>query len=311
MVSMRKRLRYALAAVLTVLAVIFVVLLIQYFSGHPLAVLSPKGTIALQERHLILTATLLMLIVVVPVFILTGSIAWKFRANNEEAKYTPDWDHHNGLEFIWWAVPTIIITILAVITWQSSHALDPFKPLASDKQPITIQVIALQWRWLFIYPDQNIASLNFVEFPENTPVHFVITSDAPMNSFWIPELGGQVYAMAGMATQLHLMADGVGAYNGVSANISGAGFADMKFIAKSASVQDFGNWVESVRQSPSVLTQQIYNQLAQPIDDPSIVYYASSQSNLFNTVINKFMVPPVSSANTATIKTASANYGSR
>src|SRR5476649_775967 len=179
---------------------------------HTIAVLSPKGQIADKERHLIILATLLMLIVVVPVYVMMFVIAWKYREGNTKARYTPDWDHSNGLEFLWWAIPMAIIAVLSVITFKSSHELDPFKALSSTKPPITIQVVALQWKWLFIYPNQNIASVNYFRMPANTPVDFEITADSPMNSFWIPQLGGQIYAMPGMSTELHLMADGVGKY---------------------------------------------------------------------------------------------------
>ena len=192
--------------------------------GHTIDVLVPKGTIAKKELDLLVTATLLMLIVVIPVFVLTFTIAWKYRASNTKAKYTPDWDHNRAIETVWWAIPFVLILILSVITWQSSHELDPFKPLASSKQPITIQVVALQWKWLFIYPEQHIATVNYVQFPVDTPVNFVITSDAPMNSFWIPQLGGQIYAMAGMSTQLHLMATDPGSYNGSSVTPQRTGF---------------------------------------------------------------------------------------
>jgi len=182
-----------------------VLLVAGYLHGHSIAVLNPQGFIANKERGLIVTITLLMLIVVIPVFALTFAIAWKYREGNTAARYSPEWDHNRWVEAVWWAVPLVLITVISMISWSSSHELDPFRPLRSANPPITIQVVALQWKWLFIYPDQNIATVNFVQFPANTPVDFQITSDAPMNSFWIPQLGGQIYAMAGMSTQLHLM----------------------------------------------------------------------------------------------------------
>ena len=162
-----------------------------------------------------------------------------------KAKHAPDWEHNYIAEYCWWGVPIVIIVILAVTTWKSSHDLNPFKPIESEKKPLAIQVVALHWKWLFIYPEQGIATVNFVQFPEKTPINFEITSDAPMNSFWIPQLGGQIYAMPAMRSKLHLIANEIGSFRGVSANISGKGFAGMTFTAKSSSEEDFDAWVQS------------------------------------------------------------------
>ena len=262
-----------------------------YFQNHTPAVLAPRGIIAAKERNLILVSTLLMLLVVIPVFIMTAVIAWKYNDKKTSTRYTPDWDHSPVLEFLWWAIPGVIILALAVITWNSSHDLDPFKPIVSNKPPITIQVVALQWKWLFIYPQQNIASLNIVQFPKQTPINFEVTADAPMNSFWIPQLGGQIYAMPGMSTQLHLMADSEGSYRGASANISGRGFASMNFIAKSTSADDFNNWVQLVKQTKNNLSLNAYDSLAKPTQNNPLAYYSSSQEGLYNRIVMKYMVP--------------------
>jgi cytochrome o ubiquinol oxidase subunit 2 len=262
-------------------------------NGPTVAVLNPQGVIAAKERSLIITATLLMLIVVIPVYVLTFLIVWKYREGNKKAKYTPDWDRHAGLEFAWWAIPGIIIAILAVITWHSSHTLDPFRPLASNKRPLTVQVVALQWKWLFIYPEQNIASINYLQIPAQTPINFQITSDAPMNSFWIPQLGGQVYAMSGMSTHLNLMADGLGTYRGVSANISGEGFAGMNFTVNSSTPEGFDQWVRVAHSSSKALSLSEYNKLARPSLDNPVAYYASSEQNLYGKVIGKFLGPVI------------------
>jgi cytochrome o ubiquinol oxidase subunit 2 len=259
--------------------------------GHPIAVLNPSGPIAKQELDLLVTATLLMLIVVVPVFVLTFMIAWKYRATNTKATYAPDWDHSRIAETTWWAVPFLLILVLSVITWRSSHDLDPFKPLASAKAPVTIQVVALQWKWLFIYPEQRIATVNFVQLPVDTPVNFVITSDAPMNSFWIPQLGGQIYAMAGMSTRLHLMATATGSYNGSSANLSGRGFSGMKFIAKASTQTDFDTWVSTVKKSPQVLDAAQYTKLALPSENNTASAYSLAQADLYDGVVMKYMKP--------------------
>jgi cytochrome o ubiquinol oxidase subunit 2 len=186
----------------------------------------------------------------------------------------------------------VIIVILAVITWRSSHELNPFRPLRADKPAITIQAIALDWKWLFIYPEHGIATVNFIQFPVKTPINFEITSDAPMNSFWIPALGGQIYAMPAMRSKLHLIADEIGDYRGASANISGKGFAGMKFTAKATHEEEFEKWAETVRQSPIHLDLNQYNELLVPSEYNPISYYSLLEPNLFEQVLMKYMAPP-------------------
>ena len=256
-----------------------------------LTIFNPRGLIAEKQRSLMLFTIFLSLFVVIPVFILTFSIAWKYRANNSAARYTPDWDHNSKLEAVWWGIPCAIILVLAVVTWQSSHELDPYKPLASNVKPVTIQVVALPWKWLFIYPEQHIATINYVRFPAGTPINFVITADAPMNSFWIPQLGGQIYAMPGMSTQLHLVSNSPGSYNGSSANLSGKGFAGMKFVAQSLSSADFADWVKSVKSAPTRLDAASYAQLARPSENNDRTTFATVQDGIFDLIINKYMAP--------------------
>ena len=277
--------------ILVVIAALCLIALALHNSS--IAVLDPKGVIATKERNLIIVSTLLMLIVVIPVYILTFGIAWKYRASNKSAKYAPDWDRNRNLEVTWWAVPTVIILILSVITWNSSHDLDPFKPIASTKAPISIQVVSLQWKWLFIYPQQNIATVNYFQIPVGTPVNFHLTSDAPMNSFWVPQLSGQIYTMPGMTTQLNLEADQAGNYAGSSANISGRGFASMKFTAQAVNKADFEQWVQTVKQSSNNLSLGTYDHLAKPTVGSPVKYYSSVNPNLFDIVVNKFMQPGV------------------
>lgn len=287
--------------ILISLVVVAAGLLSVYLLRHAnFAVFNPKGEIGVKERNLIYETLLLSLFIVVPVFLLTFFIVWRYRDTNSKAsaKYSPDWDHNRLLETIWWGIPTILIVILSVITWNSSHALDPSKALNSTTKPLTIQVVALQWKWLFIYPEQHIASVNFVQFPADTPVDFVITSDAPMNSFWIPQLGGQIYAMPGMSTQLHLMASQNGDYRGLSANISGQGFAGMVFIAKASSTNDFNYWVNSVQNAPGSLTQTVYDQLAQPSSNNSVTTYTAPDTQLYDSVVLKYMTPGTQLMNT-------------
>lgn len=295
---MNKKLQAGLIILLAAGAAGLIWFILHRFGFGTVAVLQPQGTIANQQRDLMKFAGIFMLIVGIPVFIMTFGFAWRYRASNRKATYTPNWDHNLVAETVWWTIPSIIIVILAVVAWTSSHQLDPFKPLDSKVKPITIQVVALDWKWLFIYPAQGIATVNYVQFPAGTPVNFVITADAPMNSFWIPQLAGQVYAMAGMTTQLHLMADHAGSYNGLSANISGEGFADMRFVATSTSQADFDHWVAVTKLSPTPLTMAEYDKLAEPSLKNPVSTYTLAAQDLQQSVIMKFMSPQTASQST-------------
>ena len=267
------------------LVLIFWILL----SGHDITILNPKGLIAQKEYKLILLTVPIMFAVVIPVFFMTFFIAWKYRAGNTKATYTPDWDHSPKLQTLWWGILCGVIAILCVINWHAAHDLDPHVPISSSAKPLKIQVVALQWKWLFIYPEQGIATVNYVAFPEKTPITFELTGDAPMNSFWIPSLGSQMYAMAGMVTHLPLIADSVGEFRGSTAEISGRGFAGMRFKAKAVSQSDFDTWTASVKESPLTLTYDIYKELAKPSEDTPPTFYSSTQEGLYNTIIMKFM----------------------
>jgi cytochrome o ubiquinol oxidase subunit 2 len=252
-------------------------------------ILNPAGIIGTKEHQLIVISFLLTMLVVIPVFILTVYIVLKFHEDNEGTKYSPEWDGSRKLELTWWGIPLAIITTLAIITWSSSHQLDPFKPLDSNKPALNIQVVALDWKWLFIYPQQDIATVNYVQFPTDTPIHFQITSDAPMNSFWIPKLGSQIYAMSGMSTQLNLQADQTGVFNGSSANISGRGFAGMDFKAQAVTENEFNNWAMFVEHSNKQLTFDEYAKLAQPSENNPVALYAKPADNLYDHIVMKYM----------------------
>jgi cytochrome o ubiquinol oxidase subunit II len=292
---MRKRTKKRIKIVALLLPVLGIIALAAwYLHRTSIPVLEPAGQIGQKERNLMGVALLLSVIVVVPVYIMTIAIALKYRESNHQTKkvaYSPEWDHSRLFESIWWGIPIIIIAVLSVITWNSSHALDPYKPLASTQKPLTVQVVALDWKWLFVYPQQNVASVNLAEIPENTPVDFVITSDTVMNSFWIPQLGGQIYAMPGMSTQLHLEADKTGSFYGSSANISGEGFARMNFTARSVSGQAFNQWIASVKKSPMALDQTTYNRLAKPSTSNPVVYYSSVKDKLYDSIVVKYLEP--------------------
>lgn len=247
--------------------------------------------IALRQKQLIIFATLLMLIVVIPVFIITLFFIWRYKASNIKAKYTPDSAHNYIAECFWWGIPFIIIIILGIVTYTSSHELNPFKPIDTGKKSMVIQVVALEWKWLFIYPEENIATINFIQFPEHTPLDFEITADAPMNSFWIPQLGGQIYAMPAMRSKLHLIAHESGDYRGSSAQLSGLGFAGMSFIAKASSQADFDRWVQSVKQSGKSLTLEEYDRLVAPSEHVKPAFYVLKEKDLFDQIIIKYITP--------------------
>lgn len=290
---MAKRRKRSFKAVVVTLPVVLILgLLAWYVHTHTIAVLEPAGPIAQKERNLMTIAILLSVIVVVPVYVMTVLIALKYHERNAESRkvtYTPDWDHSRLFESIWWGIPIAIITVLSIITWNSSHALDPYKPLANTTDPITVQVVALDWKWLFIYPKQHIASVNLVEMPENAPVTFQITSDSVMNSFWIPQLSGQIYAMPGMSTQLHLMATKTGSFLGSPANIAGSGFSRMDFTVKSVSPTDFANWVKTAQASQKQMDMGAYTALTQPSSDYPVTQFSHADEGIYAHVLSKYM----------------------
>lgn len=262
---------------------------IPLVSGCSSVLLSPKGDIGVQERSLILTALGLMLLVVVPVIILTLVFAWRYRASNPKAKYAPKWAHSTAIEAVVWVVPCVIVAILAVIAYRTSYSLDPYRPLDSKVKPIKVEVVAMDWKWLFIYPDYGVASVNQMAMPVDTPVNFKITSDTVMNSFFIPQLGSQVYAMAGMETKLHLIANAPGQYEGLSANYSGPGFSDMHFKAIATSQQGFMDWIKHAKSMPTALDSQTYKALAKPSMKLPVSYYSTVAPQMFGNIVNQYM----------------------
>ncbi len=264
-----------------------------YLKSVNIPILEPKGLIAQKELDLIYFALILALFVVIPVFSLLIIFLIRYREGNKKSslRYNPSLSGSKVLESIWWVIPTIIILILSIVTWQSSYQLDPFKPISSNLKPLNIEVVALDWRWLFIYPDQNIASINFLEIPIDRPISFYITSDAPMNSFWIPQLAGQIYAMPGMSTQLHIEGNTIGEYNGWSANISGNGFSKMNFKVMVSSNSNFSNFINHIAKLKNNLSLAVYNKLSQPSLDSNYQFYSSVAPNLYNYVVEKYMSP--------------------
>jgi cytochrome o ubiquinol oxidase subunit 2 len=251
-------------------------------SGCDYALMDPKGPIGAEERNIILLATGLMLIVVLPVIGMTFAFAWRYRSSNKKAPFTPDWEHSNAIEAVVWVVPCLIIVALGLVTWTSTHKLDPYRPIVAEKAPLEVEVVSLDWKWLFIYPDLKVASVNELAIPAGTPVHFRLTSGSVMNTFFVPQLGSQIYTMAGMQTQLSLIADQPGTYEGISSNFSGDGFSDMKFLTRSMSEDDFESWVEHARGSGQVLSSAIYHQLEKPSEKVPVAYYGDIDPMVFH-----------------------------
>lgn len=256
-----------------------------------IAVLFPKGVIGKEQLHLLLTIQAIMLFVIVPIYILTFVFSWKYSVYHPKEAYDPDLVDHKIAEVIWWGLPFVITVVIAVITWIKTYELDPYKPISSDKKPLKIQVVALQWKWLFLYPEEKIGTVNFIQFPKNTPLHFEITADAPMNSFWIPELGGQIYAMPSMKTELYLMANDTGDFRGASANISGEGFAGMNFIARASDEKEYMDWIKTAQNSQKQLSMKEYNQLAEPSQNSPVEVFKLADETLFEKILMKFMHP--------------------
>lgn len=286
---MKKKILIGILAI--VIGVIGIAIVLS--SKHALVV-HPKGVIAQSELELILTNIFLMLIVIVPTYLLLFSVVWKYCIKKENVKYNPEHTFGPVGELVMWGFPSIVIAVMGVVTWDATHKLNPYKPLESDNKPLTIQVVALDWKWLFIYPEQGIATLNYLYIPERTPIHFKLTADAsPMNSFWIPQLSGQIYSMTGMTTQLYLMADGPGEYTGRAVEINGEGYADMTFQVKSSSQKDFEKWVELVKKSSLHLNMDSYNKLVKPSVDKAVIHYSEVEQDLFQQIVHKYMYPAV------------------
>jgi cytochrome o ubiquinol oxidase subunit II len=224
----------------------------------------PQGPIAVAERTMLANATVVMLAVVIPVIILTFGFAWWFRASNPRAKRRPDWEYSGAIEVTVWSIPILVIIFLGGMTWVGSHDLDPKKPIGKIEDTLDVQVVSLDWKWLFIYPKYGIATINHLELPSNTPIRLTLTSSGVMNSFLVPQLGSQIYTMAGMATTLHLQADNEGVFPGISAQFSGDGFSDMKFNVNSVSNSAFTAWVEKTQASNATLDKAAYTALLNP-----------------------------------------------
>jgi cytochrome o ubiquinol oxidase subunit 2 len=250
-------------------------------------VLDPQGPIAAAERLLLINSTAIMLVVVVPVIIATLAFAWWYRASNPRAARSFDLAYEGRIEFVTWSIPALIVILLGGVTWIGSHQLDPRAPISADAKPLRVDVVALDWKWLFIYPDQGIAAVNQLVVPAGTPVQFRLTSATVMNSFFVPQLGSQIYTMSGMETHLNLLADQPGEYPGISANFSGDGFSDMRFTVNAMSAGDFDGWLTRVRGAAPALDAAGYAALAKPSKAVPPATYRAVEPDLFKRIVNE------------------------
>lgn len=253
-------------------------------------VFNSKGPIGQQQAQLIIVAFALMLIVVIPVFVMVVLFSRRYRASNKKANYQPDWHDSHKVEWVIWSIPVAIIIVLATLTWKYTHALDPYKPIKSDKEALQVEVISTDWNWLFVYPDENVATINELVIESGRPVRFKLTSATVMTSFFIPQLGGQIYAMAGMQTQLNLLADEPGVYHGQNIEYSGTGYHTMHFNVIAKSSEDFAAWIQQAKQSPEALSTERYQEISgKQIENYPITTFSSVVPNLFPDVMAPYM----------------------
>jgi cytochrome o ubiquinol oxidase subunit 2 len=277
-----------------------ILLSLGLLGGCDMVVMDPSGYIAAQQADLIIISTLLMLLIIIPVIILTVVFAWRYRQQNTAATYDPDWDHSTRLELVIWGAPLLIIIALGLITWVSTHQLDPYRPLEeieagrpipAGTEPLIVEVVALDWKWLFIYPEQGIATVNQLVTPVDVPIRFHITASTVMNSFYIPALAGQVYSMPGMQTTLNAVLNETGEFEGFSANYSGAGFSDMRFSYQGVTAEDFERWVQATKADKGVLDRAEYRQLEKPSQDVPARQYGSVAPGLFDRIVERCVDP--------------------
>ena len=268
---------------------------IAVLAGCKAEVLAPSGDVAAQQRDLLVISTLLMLIIIIPVMALTAWFAWHYRAANKKARYQPDWDHSTKLELVIWAIPLLIIVCLGALTWVGTHLLDPYRPLnrltagqpvPEDVTPLRVEVVALDWKWLFIYPEQGVASVNQLAVPVDRPVEFGLTSSSVMNAFYIPAMAGMIYAMPGMETTLHGVMNKPGEYQGLASHYSGAGFSGMRFKTLAMDDAGFDDWIAGLRDGGEVLDRARYLDLEQPSENVAPMGFAQVDPQLFTRAVN-------------------------
>ncbi|MBD2859473.1 ubiquinol oxidase subunit II [Spongiibacter sp. KMU-158] len=284
----------------TLKSLFLLVLAAAMLSGCDMVVMSPSGDIASQQADLIVWSTILMLLIVVPVIALTLWFAWRYRASNKEATYSPDWDHSTRLELVIWAAPLAIIIALGALTWVSTHQLDPYRPLSrvdegkpipEGVEPLVVEVVAMDWKWLFFYPEYDMAVVNELAAPLDRPITFKITSTTMMNAFYIPALAGQIYAMGGMETKLHAVINEVGVYDGFSSNYSGHGFNGMRFKFHGMTEADFDQWRAKVKAEGESLSYGVYKELEKPSEYNPVHYYNNVMPGLYEKIFNRCVDP--------------------
>ncbi len=274
--------------------------LVGLLAGCGMVVMQPSGDVAIQQRNLILASVGLMLLIILPVIALTLVFAWRYRSSNTEATYDPDWHHSTALEVVIWTAPLFIIIALGALTWISTHTLDPYRaisrigpkqPIPAGVKPLTVEVVALDWKWLFFLPDQGIATVNELAAPVDVPINFKLTAASVMNAFYIPALAGQIYTMPGMETKLHAVINKAGTYDGFSSNYSGDGFTKMNFKFHGLSQSDFDAWVAKAKAEGKSLDRPTYLALEKPSGSVPITYYGSVEDGLYNAILNMCVLP--------------------
>ena len=260
--------------------------------GCSQGILDPQGPIASAERLLLINSTAIMLVVVIPVIVATLAFAWWYRTSNDRASRGTDESYEERIEFVVWSIPALTVILLGGVIWLGSHQLDPRMRIPGKSDPLRVDVVSLDWKWLFIYPDRGVAAVNVLVIPAGTPVEFRLTSATVMNSFFVPQLGSQIYTMGGMTTHLNLLADKPGEYPGISANYSGAGFAEMRFVVKSVRAGDFNAWLEQARSAGSALDDAGYAELAKPSRAAPPATYHSVDPKLFERIIDQTLAGP-------------------
>jgi cytochrome o ubiquinol oxidase subunit 2 len=260
-------------------------------TGCEPAVLNPMGVVGIANKTILIDSLTIMLAIVVPTIAATFGFAWWFRASNTRAQYLPEFEYSGRLELIVWAIPLLVIVLLGGVSWIGAHDLDPAVPLASDKKPLEVQVVSLDWKWLFIYPDQNVATINQLVVPAGVPIHFSLTSASVMSAFFIPQLGSMIYTMNGMTTQLHLQADDPGTFRGLSSHFNGDGFSDMHFAVRSVPADQFTAWVDNTRKSGPALDPGSYTALTRQTTAVDPYSFRSVEPGLFNQITSQTLPP--------------------
>jgi len=268
-----------------------VILCLAGCKGHVVGILNPKGIVAYEERKLFFDTLALMLIVVLPVIVMSFTFVYHYQASHRVKEYKPNWSHSFFLESLWWGIPCVIILVLAILTWKKTHELDPYNRITGlNQSPLLIQVIALPWKWLFIYPQQNIATVNYLMIPTGQQVEYWITTDnVPMSAFFIPQLGSQIYAMAGMRTRLHLLASQPGNYDGMNTQFNGDGFSDMHFAVHVVQPEEMQQWLNQMKKSINHLTDAAYSELLKPSINSEPKFFSGVTTDLFQNVIATYM----------------------